>query len=95
MARPQYVNLQFQPGLFKNGTVYQAQGRWYDADLMRWSNGALGPMGGWRGWGESTTAVTGVPRTSALLLVKQMQTLTQVMAIGCMANLATGLLDPI
>ncbi len=64
MARPQYVNLQFQPGLFKNGTVYQAQGRWYDADLMRWSNGAIGPMGGWRGWGESTTAVTGVPRTS-------------------------------
>ena len=64
MARPQYINLQFQPGLFKNGTVYQAQGRWYDADLMRWSNGAIGPIGGWRAWGASTTAVTGVPRTS-------------------------------
>ena len=64
MARPQYVNLQFQPGLFKNGTVYQAQDRWYDADLMRWSNGAIGPVGGWRTWGYSTTAVTGVPRTA-------------------------------
>ena len=64
MARPQYINLQFRPGLFKNGTVYQAQGRWYDADLMRWSNGAIGPIGGWRKWGESTTAVTGVPRTA-------------------------------
>lgn len=64
MARPQYVNLQFQPGVFKNGTVYQAQGRWYDADLMRWSNGAIGPVGGWRTWGYLTTAVTGVPRTA-------------------------------
>jgi hypothetical protein len=64
MARSQYVNLQFKPGLFKNGTVYQAQGRWYDADLMRWSNGAIGPVGGWRTWGYLTTAVTGVPRTA-------------------------------
>jgi len=64
MARPQYVPLQFKPGVFKNGTVYQSQGRWYDADLMRWSNGAIGPIGGWRLWGNSTTAVTGVPRTA-------------------------------
>ncbi len=64
MPAPQYVPLQFQPGVWKNGTLYQAQNRWYDADLMRWSVGALGPIGGWRAWGEATTAVTGVPRTA-------------------------------
>jgi hypothetical protein len=64
MSPAQYVPLQFQPGIWKNGTLYQAQNRWYDADLMRWSVGALGPIGGWRAWGDSTTAVTGVPRTA-------------------------------
>ena len=64
MAAPEYVPLQFEPGVWKNGTLYQARGRWYDADLMRWSVGALGPIGGWRTWGDSTTAVTGVPRTA-------------------------------
>ena len=64
MPPAQYVPLQFKPGVWKNGTLYQAQGRWFDADLMRWSVGALGPIGGWRTWGEATTAVTGVPRTA-------------------------------
>jgi len=64
MPAPQYIPLEFQPGLWKNGTLYQARGRWFDADLMRWSVGGLGPVGGWRTWGTGTTAVTGVPRTS-------------------------------
>ena len=73
MPAAQYVPLQFKPGVWKNGTLYQAQGRWYDADLMRWSVGALGPVGGWRPWGEATYPAradvgaagdTGPPRTA-------------------------------
>ena len=42
MPRAQYIPLAFEPGLWKNGPLYQAQGRWYDADLMRWANVVLG-----------------------------------------------------
>ena len=64
MPAAEFVPLQFEPGVWKNGTLYQARGRWYDADLMRWSVGALGPIGGWRTWGDNTTAITGVGRTA-------------------------------
>ena len=57
MPAPQYIPLEFQPGLWKNGTLYQARGRWFDADLMRWSVGGLGPVGGWRTWGFATYPV--------------------------------------
>src|SRR6266550_5873402 len=52
-------------GLYANGTVYNAKNRWYRANLVRWVDGALRPVGGW------TTALTvagaaiqatGVPR---------------------------------
>ena len=64
MPPPQFVPLRFEPGVWKNGTLYQARGRWHDATLMRWDTGEMSPIGGWRTWGESTTAVTGVPRTA-------------------------------
>lgn len=37
-----------KPGVYKNGTRYQAKGRWYDANLVRWYEGIMGPIGGWR-----------------------------------------------
>ena len=64
---PQYLPLKFEPGVWKNGTLYQARNRWYDADLMRWSVGALGPVGGWRPWGFATEAAASsgyTPRTA-------------------------------
>ena len=73
MPAPQYIPLEFQPGLWKNGTLYQARGRWFDADLMRWSVGGLGPVGGWTPWGFGTYPArsdvdgdddTGPPRTA-------------------------------
>ncbi len=41
------IPLQFRPGIFRNGTKYQAKGRWYDASLVRWFEGAMQPIGGW------------------------------------------------
>jgi hypothetical protein len=42
------VPIKIPPGLYKNGTRYQAQGRWYDANLVRFFDGTIRPIGGWR-----------------------------------------------
>jgi len=43
-----YIPLKLPPGIYRNGTEYQAAGRWYDANLVRWYENTLRPMGGWR-----------------------------------------------
>ncbi len=35
------------PGVWANGTAYQAKGRWHDCNLVRWKDGRLQPLGGW------------------------------------------------
>jgi len=42
------IPLNLQPGIYKNGTNYQGKGRWTDANLVRWYEGTLRPVGGWR-----------------------------------------------
>lgn len=39
--------LRIPPGVRRAGTEYLSQGRWYDANLMRWYEGAMLPVGGW------------------------------------------------
>jgi hypothetical protein len=34
--------------MFRNGTQYEASGRWFDGNLVRWENQRLKPIGGWR-----------------------------------------------
>ena len=41
------IPLQIPPGVYANGTTYQAAGRWSDASLVRWESGAMKPVGGW------------------------------------------------
>lgn len=41
------ISLRLPPGIFRNGTKYQAKGRWFDANLVRWHEGAMLPWGGW------------------------------------------------
>ena len=48
-----YIPLKLPPGIYRNGTEYQAAGRWYDANLVRWYENTLRPMGGWRKRSES------------------------------------------
>jgi len=43
-----YLPIKLPPGIYRNGTEYQAAGRWYDANLVRWYENTLRPMGGWR-----------------------------------------------
>jgi hypothetical protein len=45
------------PGVYKNGTDYQSKGRWFDSSLVRWYEGTIRPVGGWRK--RSNNAVSG------------------------------------
>ena len=55
-----YLPLKLPPGIYRNGTEYQAAGRWYDANLVRWYENTLRPVGGWRK--RSTAQLSGVCR---------------------------------
>lgn len=49
--------LNLPPGVARNGTEYQVKGRWYDANLIRWFDGLMRPIGGWVR--SSTATLTG------------------------------------
>jgi len=46
--------LSYPPGVFRNGTDYQSQGRFYDAWGVRWHGKSFGPIGGSRPRGTDT-----------------------------------------
>jgi hypothetical protein len=55
-----YFPLQIPPGVYKNGTEYQSKGRWNNSNLVRWYEGTLRPIGGWRK--RSETQLSGSAR---------------------------------
>ena len=42
------IDLNIPAGVYRNGTDLQSQGRWRDANLVRWHDGVMRPVGGWR-----------------------------------------------
>jgi len=54
------VKIDFPPGLSRRGTLYETQGRWYDASLVRWLEGSMYPVGGWSV--RSSAALSGSAR---------------------------------
>lgn len=42
------VPLQIPPGFYRNGTDLEGAGRWRDGNLVRWRQGSLRPVLGWR-----------------------------------------------
>ena len=54
------IPLKIPPGVYRNGTEYQSAGRWFDANLVRWFENTLRPIGGWRK--KSETAMAGLCR---------------------------------
>ncbi len=42
------VSVALPPGYYANGTEYQSQGRYYDGNLIRFYEGQIRPIGGWR-----------------------------------------------
>ncbi len=55
-----YIPLQIPPGVYKNGTDYQSKGRWNYSNLVRWFEGTIRPVGGWRK--RTETQLTGMAR---------------------------------
>lgn len=51
------IPINLPPGVYRSGTDYQAKGRWRDASLVRWYEGTMRPVGGWRK--RATGQVTG------------------------------------
>jgi hypothetical protein len=43
-----YTDLILPPGQYRNGTDMQSAGRWRDGNLVRWHEGTMQPVGGWR-----------------------------------------------
>jgi hypothetical protein len=39
--------LTLPPGVYRNGTDFQAAGRWLDSHLVRWIDNTIRPIGGW------------------------------------------------
>lgn len=39
--------IKFPPGVVQDGTEYSGKGRWRDANLIRWVNNFMRPVGGW------------------------------------------------
>ena len=54
------IPLKIPPGVYRNGTEYQAAGRWYDSNLVRWFENTLRPIGGWSS--RSATQLNGMCR---------------------------------
>lgn len=42
------IPLAMSPGIYRNGTDYQAKGRWFDCNLVRFYNRTIQPYGGWQ-----------------------------------------------
>lgn len=54
------IPLKIPPGSYRNGTDLDAAGRWRDTNLVRWRDGSLRPVGGWRT--RVSSAFASVPR---------------------------------
>jgi hypothetical protein len=54
------IPLQLPPGVYRNGTDFESSNRWRDANLVRWNDGSMRPVGGWDTRKASATA--SVPR---------------------------------
>lgn len=76
------VPLEIPPGVYRNGTEYQAKGRWYDTNLVRWREGKLEPVGGWIKYTE--TQLTGICRG---ILAWRANDATRWLALGTETNL--------
>lgn len=42
------IPIDLPPGMYRNGTDLQSSGRWRSGSLVRWRDGVMRPVGGWR-----------------------------------------------
>ena len=56
------IPLKLPAGIYRTGTDYEGSGRWRDANLVRWRQGAMCPVGGWQERKDASSSLTEVPR---------------------------------
>ena len=65
----QLLPLDLPPGIYTNNTVYSAKGRWGAGNLVRFFEGTIRPIGGWRRLKDASNAnltiLDGTPRAAA------------------------------
>ena len=76
------IPINIPPGVYRNGTELQSAGRWYDVNLVRWTEGSMEPVGGWEK--RSISAITGKARS---LLTWKTNSSVRLMAIGTSSKL--------
>ena len=76
------IPINIPPGVFRNGTELQSAGRWYDVNLVRWTEGAMEPVGGWEK--RNISVLTGKARS---LLAWKTNSDVRLMAIGTSSKL--------
>ena len=54
------IPLQLEPGIYRNGTDFESSNRWRDANLVRWHDGSMRPIGGWTS--RKASAFASAPR---------------------------------
>lgn len=59
---PEYIDLSLPSGVYGNGTELQASGRWWQTQLVRFTEKTVRPVGGWLA--HSASAVTGKARAT-------------------------------
>ena len=52
------IDLNIPAGVYRNGTDLQGMGRWRDANLVRWHDGVMRPVGGWRVRSDNAAAAS-------------------------------------
>ena len=55
-----FIPLQLPPGIVRGANPDDAPGRWYDANLIRWREGVMEPVGGWSR--VTSTPLGSIPR---------------------------------
>jgi hypothetical protein len=76
------IPISIPPGVFRSGTELQSTGRWYDVNLVRWTEGAMEPIGGWEV--RPISVLTGKARS---LLTWKTNSSVRLMAAGTSSKL--------
>jgi len=69
MPEPRKFPLKLPPGMFRNGTEYQAKGRWIDGNLVRFVEKTIRPIGGWSNLQKGTPPADITFNATAVLAV--------------------------
>ena len=60
------IPIKIPPGFYRNATQYQAKNRWYNGNLVRFSEGRLRPIGGWQRLATTQITKKGAVRELAI-----------------------------